>query len=65
MSHPALTGARRVMLATRDAHGLYRKSGFKDVGTTDNLMAIVRNGIYSSSYGSVNIAARDLIPINR
>src|SRR5688572_9710343 len=26
MAHPALAGARRVMLATRDAHGLYRQS---------------------------------------
>jgi GNAT superfamily N-acetyltransferase len=65
MSHAALTGARRVMLATRDAHGLYRTSGFKDVGTTGILMEIVRNDIYSSSYGSVNIEARDLTPINR
>ncbi len=24
MSHPALAGARRAMLSTRDAHGLYR-----------------------------------------
>jgi hypothetical protein len=27
-SHPRLQGLRRWMLATRDAHGLYRKYGF-------------------------------------
>ena len=36
MAHPALTGARRAMLGTRDAHGLYRQFGFTDAtGTTD------------------------------
>jgi hypothetical protein len=48
MAHPALTGARRVMLATRDAHGLYRQSGFADVIRNTNLMEIVRPDIYSS-----------------
>lgn len=47
MAHPALTGARRVMLATRDAHGLYRQSGFGVAGAAGNLMEIVRPGIYS------------------
>lgn len=49
MAHPALTGARRVMLATRDAHGLYRQSGFADVIRNTNLMEIVRPDIYSRS----------------
>ena len=49
MAHPALTGARRVMLATRDAHGLYRQSGFADVIRNTNLMEIVRPDIYSAS----------------
>jgi len=48
MSYPALTCARRVMLATRDAHGLYRQSGFIDAGRTGNLMEIVRPDIYAS-----------------
>jgi GNAT superfamily N-acetyltransferase len=47
MAHPALTGARRVMLATRDAHGLYRQTGFVEAGGTGNLMEIVRPEIYS------------------
>ena len=46
MTHPALTGARRVMLATRDAHGLYRQAGFVDVIRNTNLMEIVRPEIY-------------------
>jgi GNAT superfamily N-acetyltransferase len=46
MSDPAVTGARRVMLATRDAHGLYRLSGFIEAGRAGNLMEIVRPDIY-------------------
>lgn len=48
MTHPALAGARRVMLATRDAHGLYRQNGFKDTTGNTNLMEIVRPDIYRS-----------------
>lgn len=48
MAHPALTGARRIMLATRDAHGLYRQSGFADVGHTATLMEIVRPDMYAA-----------------
>jgi GNAT superfamily N-acetyltransferase len=47
MAHPALAGARRVMLATRDAHGLYRQSGFAVAGVAGNLMEIVRPDIYA------------------
>ena len=49
MSHPALAGARRAMLATRDAHGLYRQFGFEAVGATDVLMQVVRPDIYQSA----------------
>jgi GNAT superfamily N-acetyltransferase len=31
LSHPDLRGVRRVMLATADAHGLYRRFGFSAV----------------------------------
>ncbi|MGE5322893.1 MAG: GNAT family N-acetyltransferase [Actinomycetota bacterium] len=31
MAHPDLQGLRRWSLATRDAHGLYRQFGFKDL----------------------------------
>jgi ribosomal protein S18 acetylase RimI-like enzyme len=47
VAHPALCGARRVMLATRDAHGLYRRHGFTDVIRNTNLMEIVRPDIYT------------------
>jgi len=46
MSHPALAGARRAMLGTRDAHGLYRQFGFSDATGTSILMEIVRQDPY-------------------
>jgi GNAT superfamily N-acetyltransferase len=46
MEHPTVIGARRVMLATRDAHGLYRQYGFVDTTGNTNLMEIVRPDIY-------------------
>jgi GNAT superfamily N-acetyltransferase len=46
MAHPALAGARRAMLATRDAHGLYRRFGFAGTERNTNLMEIVRPDIY-------------------
>jgi len=46
MAHAALTGARRIMLATRDAHGLYRLSGFTVAGSAGNLMEVVRPDPY-------------------
>jgi ribosomal protein S18 acetylase RimI-like enzyme len=46
MAHPALTGARRIMLATRDAHDLYRQSGFIVAGSAGNLMEVVRSDMY-------------------
>ncbi|HUQ11403.1 MAG TPA: GNAT family N-acetyltransferase [Steroidobacteraceae bacterium] len=49
MAHPALSGARRVMLATRDAHGLYRQHGFANTTGNTNLMEIVRPDIYGKS----------------
>lgn len=53
--HPALTGARRAMLATRDAHGLYRRFGFADVVRNTNLMEIVRPDIYSRQGAAVGL----------
>ncbi len=48
-AHPALAGARRVMLGTRDAHGLYRKYGFAAPPDDRVLMQIVRPDIYRRS----------------
>jgi GNAT superfamily N-acetyltransferase len=48
MSHPALRAARRTMLGTRDAHGLYRQFGFSDAAGTQILMEIVHPDMYRS-----------------
>jgi len=41
-AHPDLQGLRRFQLATRDAHGLYRKFGFETPQHPDRLMEIVK-----------------------
>lgn len=46
MAHPALTGARRTMLGTRDAHGLYRQFGFCAPPDDRVLMQILRPNLY-------------------
>jgi len=46
MAHPAVSEARRTMLATRDAHGLYAGFGFQEAGAAKNLMEIVHPDIY-------------------
>jgi len=38
MQHPDLRGLQRIMLATKDAHGLYEKYGFKLTESADKLM---------------------------
>jgi GNAT superfamily N-acetyltransferase len=45
-SHPDLQGLRRFALATRDAHGLYRKFGFNEIANPSQQMEVVRPGIY-------------------
>ena len=40
LEHPELQGLRRIMLATRDAHGLYAQFGFNAVDTPEMLMQI-------------------------
>jgi GNAT superfamily N-acetyltransferase len=40
VQHPDLQGLRRMMLATRDAHSLYEKFGFKPVGAPERMMEI-------------------------
>ena len=46
MSYPDLQGLRRIMLATRDAHGLYEKFGFTPLNNVDRWMHIHNPGIY-------------------
>ena len=42
-AHPDLQGLRRFMLATRDAHNLYRKFGFAAPARPEMLMEIVKS----------------------
>jgi GNAT superfamily N-acetyltransferase len=46
MGHPALQGLRRFILATRDAHGLYRQFGFRALSKPEVIMEILRPDIY-------------------
>jgi GNAT superfamily N-acetyltransferase len=46
LAHPELQGLRRWMLATRDAHGLYRQFGFEAVEGSTRLMAITHPDVY-------------------
>jgi GNAT superfamily N-acetyltransferase len=46
MAHPALQGLRRFSLATRDAHGLYRQFGFRELSKPESMMEILRPNIY-------------------
>lgn len=39
LRHPELQGLRRVMLATRDAHSLYRRLGFQPLLRPDRFLA--------------------------
>lgn len=45
-STPFLQGLRRWMLATRDAHGLYKQYGFEPLDNPDVFMQISRPDIY-------------------
>jgi len=46
LSHPDLQGLRRFLLATRDAHGLYRQFDFKELPNPEYMLAIAKPDIY-------------------
>lgn len=46
--HADLQGLRRFMLGTRDAHGLYRQFGFKELSNPSRLMEILQPDIYTA-----------------
>lgn len=46
VSHPVTANARRVLLATADAHTLYAQHGFKLLARPGNMMEISRPDIY-------------------
>ena len=43
LEHPDLQNLRRVMLATRDAHGLYEQFGFAPLARPDRFMSIEKS----------------------
>ena len=43
LAHPDLQGLRRILLATRDAHGLYEQYGFKFLESPEKWMEIFRS----------------------
>jgi GNAT superfamily N-acetyltransferase len=47
VQHPDLQGLRRMMLATRDAHGLYARYGFKPLAAPGVMMEIHQPDVYS------------------
>ena len=46
VQHPDLQGLRRMMLATRDAHGLYARYGFKPLAAPGVMMEIHKPDVY-------------------
>ena len=46
VAHPGLQGLRRMLLATRDAHGLYAKYGFTPLANPPTFMECHRPGVY-------------------
>jgi len=48
LTHPALTGLRRMLLATRDQHKLYARLGFAPLARPERLMEINRPDVYQS-----------------
>lgn len=45
-AHPELQGLRRFLLATRDAHGLYRRYGFEPLGDPTRYLEILKRDLY-------------------
>ena len=46
IAHPDLQGLRRFVLATRDAHALYRRFGFTELQAPARFMEIVKPDVY-------------------
>lgn len=49
VGHPELQGLRRMLLATRDAHTLYAKYGFKPLAAPERMMEVHRPNVYRQS----------------
>jgi GNAT superfamily N-acetyltransferase len=48
-AHPDLQGLRRFLLATRDAHGLYARFGFRPLAEPARYMEIHRPDVYAGN----------------
>jgi len=48
MAHPDLQGLRRITLATRDAHGLYSRAGFKPLAHPEIFMEVWQPDVYQN-----------------
>ncbi len=46
LGHPEVQGLRRLMLATRDAHGLYERFGFRPLAAPERFMEWHDPGVY-------------------
>ena len=47
VAHPDLQGLRRMLLATRDAHALYAKYGFKPLASPASMMEVHQPDVYA------------------
>ena len=54
LDQPFVAGLRCILLATRDAHSLYERFGFKAISRPAALMEITRPEIYVAGAGSGN-----------
>jgi N-acetylglutamate synthase-like GNAT family acetyltransferase len=52
LAHPELQGVRRILLATSDAHGLYRGCGFAALKEPGKFMEIVRPNPYRAAHSN-------------
>jgi GNAT superfamily N-acetyltransferase len=48
VSYPALKGLRRVLLGTRDAHGLYERYGFTPLPDPTRFLGIFRDDLHAA-----------------
>lgn len=53
LEHPELQGLRRMVLATKSAHGLYEKFGFKALASPQTFMELLVPDIYTQ-HGHTN-----------
>ncbi len=58
MAHPSIPGLRRFNLATRDAHSLYARHGFKPLRHPENQMELHKPDIYrEAGFGGESLSS--------